>query len=91
MKYIIQVRANEEVRYLQNQSTYKGGIERYWLFEEYKRNATQFDSIKEATKTISELLIDWLWATYTILEVGNIEEEGKRYTPIKEIFISEHK
>ena len=93
MKYIIQVKDNsniikeQRVRYLQNVPLFYGKVERYWLFEEYKRNATQFDW-NEANKMIASLLVDWSWDTYTIYEVGDIEDEGKRYTPIKEISIS---
>jgi len=94
MKYIIQVKHNSNVNYLQLQGERVGGIlvrKPYWLFEEYKRNATQFETIEGATKMIGELLIDWLYDTYTIYEVGDIEKEGKRYTPVKEISISDYK
>lgn len=90
MKYIIQVKFKNETNYLQNIKTFKGGVERYWLFEEYKRNATQFETIEEATKMIGELLADWLYDTYTIYEVGNIEKEGNRYEPIKVILVSDY-
>jgi hypothetical protein len=76
MKYIIQVKAKKEIRYLQDLH--------YWLFEEFKQNATTFETIEQATKRIGELLADWLWETYTILE-------EETYYPIKEISISDYK
>lgn len=94
MKYIIQVKYKNEINYLQLQGERVGQIlvrKPYWLFEEYKRNATQFETIESATKMIGELLTDWLYETYTIYEVGNIEEEGKRYTPIKQISVSNYR
>jgi hypothetical protein len=99
MKYIIQVKTKNKVSYLENKPTFKGNYvrpERYWLFEEYKRNATTFETIEEATKMIGELIADWSWTTYTILEVGAICEAGETkateqtYYPIKEISISDY-
>jgi hypothetical protein len=86
MKYIIQVKTKNKVNYLENKPTFKGNylvVEKYWLFEEFKENATKFENIKEATKTIGELIADWSWATYTILE-------EKTYYPVKEISISDY-
>jgi hypothetical protein len=54
------------------------------LFEEFKQNATTFETIQQATKRIGELIADWLWETYTILE-------EETYYPVKEISISDYK
>jgi hypothetical protein len=95
MKYIIQVKTKDKTNYLQNIPTYKG-VQRYWLFEEYKRNSTEFETIEEATKTIGELLAKWSYTTYTIYEVGAICKAGetkateKTYYPIKEISVSDY-
>jgi hypothetical protein len=79
MKYIIQVKAKKETRYLQTRKN----DQPLWLFEEYKENATIFRTIKDATKTISEFIADWSWETYTILE-------EETYYPVKEISISDY-
>ena len=66
------------------------------MFEEYKRNSTEFETIEEATKTIGELLAKWSYTTYTIYEVGAICKAGetkateKTYYPIKEISVSDY-
>jgi hypothetical protein len=83
MKYIIQVKSKDKINYLQNIPTFRGGVEKYWLFEEYKSNATQFETIEEATKEIGKLIADWSWNTYTILE-------EETYYPVKEISISDY-
>jgi hypothetical protein len=80
MKYIIQVKAKNETRYLQIRKEEQP----LWLFEEYKKNATIFGTIKDATKTICEFIANWSWATYTILE-------EETYYPVKEISISDYK
>jgi hypothetical protein len=80
MKYIIQVKAKNETRYLQIRKEEQP----LWLFEEYKENSTIFKTIEEAVKVIGKMFVDWLWETYTILE-------DKTYYPIKEISISDYK
>jgi hypothetical protein len=79
MKYIIQVKAKKETRYLQ----IRKGEQPLWLFEEYKENSTIFGTIKDATKAICEFIADWSWETYTILE-------EETYYPVKEISISDY-
>jgi hypothetical protein len=92
MKYIIQVKAKNETRYLQIRKE----DQPLWLYEEFKQNATMFETIKDATKTIGEMIADWSWETYTILEVGAICEAGETkateqtYYPVKEISISDY-
>jgi hypothetical protein len=86
MKYVIKVGSNvDEIRYLQTRK----GESPYWLYEEYRRNATTYETIEQATKVIGTMIGEWLYTTWTILEIGDIEQE--RYTPIKEIVISEYK
>jgi hypothetical protein len=86
MKYVIQVGTNvDEIRYLQTRK----GESPYWLYKEYRRNATTYETIEQATKVIGKMISEWLYTTWTILEIGDIEQE--KYTPIKEIVISEYK
>jgi len=79
MKYIIRVKAKNEIRFLQIRKEEQP----LWLFEEYKENATTFGTIKDATQTIGEFVANWSWATYTILE-------EETYWPVKEISISDY-
>jgi hypothetical protein len=86
MKYVIKVGSNvDEIRYLK---TIKGESP-YWLYEEYRINATTYETIEQATKVIGTMIAEWLYTTWTILEIGDNEQE--RYKPIKEIVIGEYK
>jgi hypothetical protein len=80
MKYIIQVKSKNEIRYLQE---LQKGYNVIWLFEEFKENATTFETITEATKKIGELIAEWYWDTYVILDL-------ETYEPVKKISISNY-
>jgi hypothetical protein len=92
MKYIIQVKSKDEIRYLQE---FKNGYDKIWLFEENKENATIFESMGQAIIKIGELIVPWGWDTYIILELGVICKGGetkatKTYETVKKISISDY-
>jgi hypothetical protein len=80
MKYFIKVKSKKEIRYLQE---LQKGYNIIWLFEEFKENATTFETITEATKKIGELIAEWYWETYIILDL-------KTYEAVKEISIRDY-
>jgi hypothetical protein len=80
MKYFIKVKSKNEIRYLQE---LQKGYNVIWLFEEFKENATTFETITEATKKIGELIAEWYWDTYVILDL-------ETYEPVKKISISNY-
>jgi hypothetical protein len=80
MKYIIQVKSKNEIRYLQE---LQKGYNIIWLFEEFKENSTTFKTIAEATKKIGELIVPWGWETYIILDL-------ETYETVKEISIRDY-
>jgi hypothetical protein len=81
MKYIIQVKSKDEIRYLQE---LEKGYHKIWLIEEFKENATIFESVVQATIKIGELIVPWGWDTYIILEL-------KTYETVKKISIRDYK